>query len=97
MNSAATLISTNSRTMRTTDPMRFRSVVSYHPRKADRDIGALGRTFEFDQWEAIFMEISQKYRLKMIDSLANESGFEIKQNFFDTRNYYCDSLWCVAR
>ena len=56
-------------------------------------IGALNRTFDFDQWEAIFMEISQKYSLKMIDSLARESGFEVKQNFFDRRNYYCNSLW----
>jgi len=56
-------------------------------------IDALGRTFEFDQWEAVFMEISQKYSLKMIDELARESGFEVKQNFFDSKNYYCDSLW----
>ncbi|MEP6788277.1 MAG: L-histidine N(alpha)-methyltransferase [Acidobacteriota bacterium] len=59
-------------------------------------ISALNRTFEFDQWEAVFMEISQKYSLKMIQDLAGESGFEIKQNFFDSRNYYCDSLWRVA-
>ena len=56
-------------------------------------IDALNRNFEFDQWEAIFMEISQKYSLKMITDLSAESGFEIKQNFFDGRNYYCDSLW----
>jgi len=56
-------------------------------------ISALNRTFEFDQWEAVFMEISQKYSLRMIEELAGESGFEIKQNFFDSRKYYCDSLW----
>ncbi len=56
-------------------------------------ISALGRTFEFDRWEAVFMEISQKYSLQMIEALAAESGFEIKQNFFDSRTYYCDSLW----
>ena len=56
-------------------------------------ISALDHTFEFDQWEAVFMEISQKYSLKMIEYLAQESGFEIKQNFFDSRKYYCDSLW----
>lgn len=60
-------------------------------------IAALGRTFEFERWEAVFMEISQKYSLQMIESLAGESGFEIKQNFFDRRNYYCDSLWRVSR
>jgi dimethylhistidine N-methyltransferase len=56
-------------------------------------IGALNRSFEFDQWEAVFMEISQKYTLSMIEDLAADSGFTIKQNFFDSRNYYCDSLW----
>lgn len=60
-------------------------------------IEALGRDFEFDQWESVFMEISQKYSLPMIDDLAAESGFEIKQNFFDNRRYYCDSLWRPAR
>lgn len=56
-------------------------------------IDTLRRTFEFDQWEAVFMEISQKYSLRMIEELASESGFEIKQNLFDSRKYYCDSLW----
>lgn len=59
-------------------------------------VAAIGKTFEFDQWEAVFMEISQKYSPKMIENLARESGFTIKQNFFDSRNYYCDSLWQPA-
>ena len=57
------------------------------------NVATLGRSFDFDQWEAVFMEISQKYSMQMIESLAGESGFEIKQNFFDSRKYYCDSLW----
>ncbi len=56
-------------------------------------IRALDRTFEFDQWEAVFMEISQKYSLRVIEALAREAGFDIKQNFFDSKNYYCNSLW----
>jgi len=56
-------------------------------------IDALDRCFEFDQWETVFMEVSQKYTESMIEGLAAESGFAIKQNFFDRRNYYCDSLW----
>jgi len=61
--------------------------------KQEVSIAAVNRTFEFDQWEAVFMEISQKYNLTMIEGLAASSGFDIKQNFFDGRNYYCDSLW----
>lgn len=56
-------------------------------------IAALGRDFEFEQWEAVFMEVSQKYSLEMINDLARESGFAIKHNFFDSKRYYCDSLW----
>lgn len=56
-------------------------------------IAALRREFEFEQWEAVFMEISQKYSLAMIEDLARESGFEVKHNFFDKKKYYCDSLW----
>lgn len=57
------------------------------------NIAALGRSFEFDQWEAVFMEISQKYNYQMIEELAAEGGFEVIQNFYDQRKYYCDSLW----
>lgn len=56
-------------------------------------IDALEREFEFEQWEAIFMEISQKYSRQMIETIALESGFEIEQNFYDVKGYYCDSLW----
>jgi L-histidine N-alpha-methyltransferase len=61
--------------------------------KQSVNIAALERTFEFDQWEPVFMEISQKYSLDVIEKLASESDFQIKQNFFDSRRYYCDSLW----
>lgn len=56
-------------------------------------IEALGRSFDFDQWEAVFMEISQKYSLSVIDDLATGSGFTVEKNFFDSKNYYTDSLW----
>ncbi len=57
------------------------------------NIAALGRSFEFEQWEPIFMEISQKYTAAMIEDLAAESGFEIAETFLDRENFYCDSLW----
>lgn len=56
-------------------------------------IGALNQSFEFKQWEAIFMEISQKYDLPMIADLAASSGFQVAQNFFDGNRYFVDSLW----
>jgi len=56
-------------------------------------IPALNRSFDLEQWEAIFMEISQKYTRAMIEDLAAESGFAIETDFFDEVNFYTDSLW----
>lgn len=59
----------------------------------DVEIAALDRTFHFDQWEAIFMEISQKYTCPMIEELADNSGFSIVQNFVNNHDFYLNSLW----
>ncbi|MEO8041294.1 MAG: L-histidine N(alpha)-methyltransferase [Acidobacteriota bacterium] len=56
-------------------------------------INALNRSFDLEQWEAIFMEISQKYTRTMIEELAAASDFEIETEFFDDVNFYTDSLW----
>jgi len=56
-------------------------------------IKALGRSFEFDQWEAIFMEISQKYTHAMLEELSSESGFAIEDEFLNETDFYIDSLW----
>lgn len=83
----------------------FSHYASYHPlERAARSflisqkdqrvtIGALGKTFEFKKWEPIYMEVSQKYGERMIERLAQESGFEVKKNFFDENKFYLDSLW----
>jgi hypothetical protein len=41
------------------------------------------------------MEISQKYNPEMIEGLASASGFAIQKNFYDSREYFVDSLWKV--
>jgi dimethylhistidine N-methyltransferase len=56
-------------------------------------IKALNKSFEIEQWEAIFMEISQKYTRTMIEELADASDFVIETEFFDDVNFYTDSLW----
>lgn len=56
-------------------------------------IKALNRSFDFEQWEAIFMEISQKYTHAMIDELAGDGGFEIDREFYNAEDFYIDSLW----
>ncbi|MBA2379269.1 MAG: L-histidine N(alpha)-methyltransferase, partial [Blastocatellia bacterium] len=57
------------------------------------NINALGRSFDFEQWEPLFMEISQKYTRTMIEELAAESGFRIEHDFTDQEYFYTDSLW----
>lgn len=56
-------------------------------------IEALKESFHFKAWEPVFMEISQKYDLKDIEDLANKSGFEVTENFFDQNGWFVDSMW----
>ncbi|MDA3818616.1 MAG: L-histidine N(alpha)-methyltransferase [Prolixibacteraceae bacterium] len=56
-------------------------------------IGALEQSFHFKQWEPIFMELSRKFDLETIESIAENHGFKVEKQFFDSRNYFVDSLW----
>ena len=55
----------------------------------------LGRTFFLGEKEKIYMEMSQKYDLQMINLLADQSGFEVTRNFYDKRHWFVNSLWKV--
>ena len=63
--------------------------------KQEVEIKALDKIISFDEGETIFMEISQKYDMKMIEKLAVQSGFGIVENFYDSRNYFVNSLWRI--
>ena len=56
-------------------------------------IGALNKTYGFEKNEIIRTELSQKFSLEDIARLSQESGFEVVQNFLDSRSYFSDSLW----
>ena len=83
----------------------FSHYASYHPleraarsflisrKKQTVKIKALEKSFEFEKWEPIYMEVSQKYNLDMIESLASDSGFEVVENLFDENRFYTNSLW----
>lgn len=58
-------------------------------------IAAIDKTFKFGAYEAIDMELSQKYSLKDIQDLAAKSGFTVKKNYTDKKNYFVDSLWQI--
>lgn len=50
-------------------------------------------TVDFDYNELIWTELSKKYNLSEIETLAQQSGFTIQENFLDCKHYFTDSLW----
>ncbi len=55
----------------------------------------LDESFRFAESESIFMEMSQKYDEEMILQLANESGFSLVKNYYDSRRWFINSLWVL--
>lgn len=51
-------------------------------------ISAIGLSIDFDRWETIHTEISQKYDDKVVAWLAKEAGLKITQTFADEKAYY---------
>jgi uncharacterized SAM-dependent methyltransferase len=51
----------------------------------------------FEKDETIFMEISQKYSIEVINKTAMESGFTPIAYFFDSNKYFTDVIWRVEK
>ncbi|MEL7161138.1 MAG: L-histidine N(alpha)-methyltransferase [Bacteroidota bacterium] len=58
-------------------------------------IADLDRTITFEPYEAISVEISQKYSRGDIRRLATEAGYEFLKNLEDSKGWFTDSLWRV--
>lgn len=56
-------------------------------------IEALQKTFQFEAWESIHTEISQKYSKSRIEAIARASGLQIERTFSDQRAYFADVLF----
>ncbi|MFW6351071.1 MAG: L-histidine N(alpha)-methyltransferase [Bacteroidota bacterium] len=76
------------------DPMAG-SMKSFLVSKKDHNVcfGITEQQIHFKKWEAIYMELSQKYDLEMIRKMALDAGFEVEGNFIDSQGYFADSLW----
>lgn len=59
----------------------------------DQTVEIMDTAIQFDAWEAIHMEISQKYDATMINYLAGTAGFEIINGFSDDKDYFFNSVW----
>lgn len=65
-------------------------------KKQSVHFAALDKTILFDAWEHIHTEYSFKYTPEQIHEMASP-GFEVLQDFFDEKGYFCDSVWRVRK
>ena len=67
---------------------------SYLVSKKDQVISIPGAAaIAIARHEAIDMELSQKFSIADIDSMATALGFLPKPYFFDKRGWYCNAIW----
>ncbi|SMD36808.1 dimethylhistidine N-methyltransferase [Reichenbachiella faecimaris] len=64
--------------------------------KIEQEVEIDGHTFHFAQWEPIHTEISRKYSVKQLHTLAEKSGFKVKTDLFDSNKYFVDSIWEIT-
>lgn len=60
-------------------------------------IREIGQSFDFKPWEPIRTEFSYKYLETDIESLANQTGFKVVGQWYDSRHYFTSSLWQVRK
>ncbi|GLU51649.1 L-histidine N(alpha)-methyltransferase [Dyadobacter frigoris] len=56
-------------------------------------ISKIDKSYSFRQNELIWTELSKKYTIAEIESLASNNGFELIEHFLDCKHYFTDSLW----
>lgn len=52
-----------------------------------------GTIIHFKAYEAIDMELSQKFSIDDINTIALRIGFHMQPYFFDAKKYYCNAIW----
>lgn len=65
-------------------------------KKQQVTIDAIGQTFDFEAWEPIQTELSQKYDLTMIEGLAQAAGLQVKTLLYDCRHWFVDVVLTKA-
>lgn len=61
----------------------------------DQHVSVAGNHFSFKKDEPVYMEISQKYSLDEIETIATECGFAQAESFVDRGNNFADILWKI--
>jgi dimethylhistidine N-methyltransferase len=57
----------------------------------------ISQSFSFEAWEPIHTEYSYKYLETDIRELADETGFKIEKQLYDSKKYFVDSIWRVEK
>jgi L-histidine N-alpha-methyltransferase len=60
-------------------------------------VETLNQSFSFEAWEPVHTEYSHKYLVSDIVELAEETGYEIIEQSYDSKRYFVDSLWQVRK
>ncbi len=68
---------------------------SYLISERDQTVTIRGETVFFARHEPVFMEVSRKFSLEEIESMARDSGFKVVTHLFDENQYFTDSIWKV--
>ena len=68
---------------------------SYLVSLSEQQVTICNNHFEFGRDEIIYMEVSQKYAIEEITSLAAKSGFMPVQHIYDSRYWFADVCWRV--
>ncbi len=76
------------------DPMSG-ATKSYLISKVEQKVRVSGHTLTFSPYEAIHMEISQKYSLHDLDRIRENVGFKKDHHFTDSKSYFSISLFEV--
>lgn len=66
---------------------------SYLISQEEQTVNISGIDIKFEEGEWIYMEISQKYSLQEIKTLATNSGFAVSGSLLDKKNWFVDSVW----
>ncbi|UII29144.1 L-histidine N(alpha)-methyltransferase [Fulvivirga maritima] len=69
------------------------TTTSYLVSTQKQKVEIMDQAIEFDEWESVHMEISQKYNVKDVESMASRVGFTIRNNFYDSNGYFLNSIW----
>lgn len=90
------------------DVSKFRHYPVYNPHtgtaksyliseeKQTVSIEGLNAAFQFEAWESIHTEISQKYNLSSFNSIAEAANLQYVKQFTDERDYFADVLFKKA-